>query len=70
MSDAIVLLRQEIARSEVTVGATLREHFLGETGHERGSANMAMIQGSVCPGSRMMPRLVVDALPVRRMFSK
>src|SRR3954468_212712 len=34
----LVLLRQEIARSDVTVRATLREHFLGETGHERGSA--------------------------------
>ncbi len=34
----LVLLRQEIARSDVTVRATLREHFLGETGHERGPA--------------------------------
>src|SRR4051794_24825444 len=34
----VILLRQEIAGSDVTVGATLREHFLGETGHERGPA--------------------------------
>src|SRR4051794_36326267 len=34
----IVLLRQEIASSDVTVRVTLREHFLGETGHERGPA--------------------------------
>src|SRR4029079_16551924 len=34
----LILLRQEIAGSDVTVRATLREHFLGETGHERGSA--------------------------------
>src|SRR3954452_7309699 len=35
-----------------------------------GLADMAMIQGSVCPGSRMMPRLVVIRLPVRVIFSK
>src|SRR3954447_13995053 len=35
---ALFLLRHEIASSGVTVRATLREHFLGETGHERGSA--------------------------------
>src|SRR5690348_1692319 len=35
---ALVLLRQENASSDVTVRATLREHFLGETGHERGPA--------------------------------
>ena len=34
----LILLRQEIGRSDVTVRATLREHFLGETGHERGPA--------------------------------
>jgi hypothetical protein len=34
----LILLRQEIASSDVTVRATLREHFLGETGHERGPA--------------------------------
>src|SRR4051794_39019 len=34
----LVLLRQEIASSGVTVRATLREHFLWETGHERGPA--------------------------------
>ena len=31
----LILLRQEIASSGVTFRATLREHFLGETGHER-----------------------------------
>src|SRR3954454_6098474 len=35
-----------------------------------GLADMAIIQGSVCPGSRMMPRLVVIRLPVRVIFSK
>jgi len=34
----LVLLRQEVASSGVTVRATLREHFLRETGHERGPA--------------------------------
>ena len=34
----LVLLRQEIASSGVTFRATLREHFLGEKGHERGPA--------------------------------
>src|ERR1044072_5284576 len=29
----VILLRQEIASSDVTVRATLREHFLGGTGH-------------------------------------
>ena len=38
VESAIILLRQEIASSDVTVQATLREHFLGETGHERGPA--------------------------------
>ncbi|MGD9618272.1 MAG: peptidoglycan DD-metalloendopeptidase family protein, partial [Alphaproteobacteria bacterium] len=36
--DSLILLRQEIASSDVTVRATLREDFLGGTGHERGSA--------------------------------
>src|SRR3954463_9592810 len=35
---SLVLLRQEVASSGVTVRATLREHFLRETGHERGPA--------------------------------
>src|ERR1700753_864316 len=30
-----------------------------------GLADMAMIQGSACPGSRMMPMLVVTRWPVR-----
>src|SRR4051794_20409427 len=38
LNSFVVLLRQEIGRSDVTVRATLREHFLGETGHERGPA--------------------------------
>ncbi len=35
-----------------------------------GLADMAMIQGSACPGSRMMPILVVTRLPVRATASK
>src|SRR5688572_1406752 len=38
----LILLRQAIASSGVTFRATLRERFLGETGHERGAA------GTVC----------------------
>src|SRR3954454_21333005 len=38
IDNVLLLLRQEIARSDVTVRATLREHFLRETGHERGPA--------------------------------
>src|SRR4051812_35190181 len=46
---AVVLLRQEIASYGVTVRATLREHFLGETGHERGPAGT--VRG-LCRGTR------------------
>src|SRR6202007_3255487 len=35
-----------------------------------GLADMAMIQGSACPGSRMMPMLVVTRWPVRATASK
>src|SRR4051812_49349304 len=45
----IVLLRQEIASYGVTVRATLRVHFLGETGHERGPAGT--VRG-LCRGTR------------------
>src|SRR3954469_4606428 len=45
----LVLLRQEIASYGVTVRATLREHFLGETGHERGPAGT--VRG-LCRGPR------------------
>src|SRR3954462_5763403 len=38
LSGFLILLRHEIASSGVTVRATLRQHFLGESGHERGSA--------------------------------
>ena len=38
IDDLLILLRHEIAISGVTVRATLREHFLWETGHERGPA--------------------------------
>src|ERR1044071_4081626 len=47
-ADSLILLRQEIASSDVTVDATLREHFLGETGHERGPA--ATVHG-LCRGA-------------------
>src|SRR4051812_25603191 len=44
----VTLLRQEIASSDVTVRAILREHFLRETGHERGPA--ATVRG-LCRGA-------------------
>src|SRR4051812_21483229 len=65
------LLETKPARFEIGKhGLDAPARGVSQGGEISGLADMAMIQGSVCPGSRMTPRLVVIRLPVRMMFSK
>src|SRR3954453_13036358 len=64
-SDMLILLRQEIVSSDVTVRATLREHFLGETGHEQGAAGT--VRG-LCRGAPGGDRAWGSGGAVARLF--
>src|SRR3954469_5696482 len=61
----LFLLRQEIVSSDVTVRATLREHFLGETGHEQGAAGT--VRG-LCRGARRGDRACGSGGAVARLL--